>query len=505
MTPPVAIPLTSSSSTPLTTPPSKPQSTPAKDERFDRVAEALRAADPGLARHTPISIREAGPALVDYLYAGADDPHSPAEIFPRLRWGGQFVFYSDDRSEVLNTMHALAACGFEIPRGLEYAKKKRWWLPVFGRKTWCVAARKLELVMPGEYTERFTYNVHLVPYASRNGAHGGVHVGEHGGRQTGGHGGHGGGHAGGHGGLPSGGHGGGQNGRKNSGLKLVGVDHSEDHYIVAKEVPTDEMVRSRLRHRWPDLPAEVVEKRVRKFVDKIFPIFLTREAAILMIIQRDLPEEYRSRMPRVIDTVRDDRGYVRKLTMNWLRNGGKPLSQMEFARQSSDLLRVLHDRVGVMHLDLRLDNFVITENGVGFVDFGSSVRDDEDLKENPLLNGLFSELMRTSEIQRMLVSMSQSGKVTSNAITCGVQKVDKAVDCFYLAMQISQPHVNPDLRGLITYHPESNEAKELARLTEAILRPHDPTRPAYKSAADILRGIERIQRFLAARPGAGAA
>jgi len=37
-----------------------------------------------------------------------------------------------------------------------------------------------------------------------------------------------------------------------------------------------------------------------------------------------------------------------------------PIEQIEFARQSADLLRALHDDARVMHLDLRLDNFVIT-------------------------------------------------------------------------------------------------------------------------------------------------
>jgi len=179
-------------------------------------------------------------------------------------------------------------------------------------------------------------------------------------------------------------------------------------------------VMSRLRSKWPQLPDEVIEKRARKFSDKIFPIFLTREAAILKIVNRDLPDVYRDRIPKLLELERDERGYARRLSLSWLRNGGEPLSQVEFARQSADLLRVLHDHVGVMHLDLRLDNFVITPKGVGFVDFGSAVRADENLKESPLLNNLFEELMRTSEIQRMLFSMTRTGQVTSQAIKLGI-------------------------------------------------------------------------------------
>jgi serine/threonine protein kinase len=267
-------------------------------------------------------------------------------------------------------------------------------------------------------------------------------------------------------------------------------------YVVVKEVPTLDMVMGRLRGKWPQLPDEVIEKRARKFSDKIFPIFLTREAAILKIVNRDLPEEYRQRIPKLLELERDDRGYARRLTLSWLRNGGQPLSQIEFARQSADLLRVLHDLVGVMHLDLRLDNFVITPQGVGFVDFGSAVRADENLKQSPLLSNLFEELMRTSEIQRMLLSMTRTGQVTSQAISSGLHKVDKAVDYFYLAVQINSPHSNPDLKDLIRYDKDSAEAKLLTKLTEQILRPSDPANPPFRSAADILGGIEKVERAL---------
>jgi hypothetical protein len=253
---------------------------------------------------------------------------------------------------------------------------------------------------------------------------------------------------------------------------------------------------NRLRSKWPELAGEILEKRARKFSDKIFPVFLTREAAILKIVNRDLPEPYRERVPRLLEMEKDERGYARRLHLTWLRNGGEPLSQLEFARQSADLLRVLHDDVGVMHLDLRLDNFVITPAGVGFVDFGSAVRVDENLKQSPLLSNLFEELMRTSEIQRMLFRMTRTGEVTSEAISGGLHKVDKAVDYFYLAVQISSPHANPDLKDLIRFDKQSGEAKLLMQLTEQILRPADPTKPAFRSAADILQGIERVKQAL---------
>jgi serine/threonine protein kinase len=182
--------------------------------------------------------------------------------------------------------------------------------------------------------------------------------------------------------------------------------------------------------------------------------------------------------------------------MNWLRNSGPALSQMEFAHQFAQLLHVLHDKAGVVHLDLRLDNIVISNGQVGFVDFGSAVRLGENIAGNNLLSTLFEELMRTSQIQRMLERMTKSGSVTSAVLREGYGKVDKAVDLFYMAMQISAPGGNPDLRGLINWTTGSAESNALARLRKDILRPPDAENPGYRTARDILEGIERLQRDL---------
>jgi hypothetical protein len=407
---------------------------------LNAVAGQLAANDPDLRSLSMQNARDAGPDMVDYLCAGPDDPHSPAEIFPRLRWGGTFVFVAQNPKVVAVVERQFAEAGFEITHGSQSVSRPMWGIPFLRRRHHYFAACRVHLTQVGDISDRFTHHVYLH--------------------------------------------------RPAAGAALV----------VAKEVPSAQMVSDRLRARWPDLDPQIIEKRVRKFTEKIFPIFLTREVAILKILHRDLPEDYRHRVPKLLDVEQDSRGYVRRFTMTWLRNGGQPVAQLDFARQSADLLRMLHEKSHVMHLDLRLDNFVVTDHGVGFVDFGSAVRDDEDLKQNPLLNGLFEELMRTSEIQRMLGSMSRSGQVTSHAITCGLHRVDKAVDYFYLAVQISSPHTNPDLRGLIRYDPDSPEARELARLTEKILRPPEPTKPTFRSAYDILAGIEKIERTLGITP-----
>jgi hypothetical protein len=254
-----------------------------------------------------------------------------------------------------------------------------------------------------------------------------------------------------------------------------------------------------LRKKFPETPIEALEKRARKFTERIFPTFLTREAAILMILEEHLPSRYAHRVPRVIDMEKDIRGFVTTLKMNWLRNGGTPLSQLEFAMQSAELLQVIHDSAAVLHMDLRMDNMVVTEHGVGFVDFGSSVRVGENLSSNPMLGQLFEELMRTSHIQRMLYTMTKSGEVTAKHFQESQGKTDKGVDVFYLALQFKTPHANPDLASLIHYDPHSEMAKEIEALSQTVLKPSDPNDTSHKSAKDILRSLELIERKLSHR------
>ena len=390
--------------------------------------------------------------LVDYLFAAGDEPHQPDEVFGRLRWGGQFVYLSRDRRAVEALPARFVQRGFSIARGPSCVRLPFLGMrvPLLSKRVYYFIARKVFLIRPREVTDRFTFHLQLVPDPE--------HVGG---------------------------------------------------YVVSKEVPTVERVMARLRARFTDLPLSVIEKRARKFTEKVFPLFLTREAAMLQILERDLPPPYRQRVPRVIKLQHDARGYVRRLWMNWLRQGrsagDEPLSQVEFARGGADLLRAVHDVAGVMHLDLRLDNVVITPGGgVCFVDFGSAVRVGENIHGNPLLSTIFDELMRTSQIQRMLLKMTRSGQVTSQIIAEAYARVDKAVDLFYLAVSMNNPLANPDFAGLVRYDPEGEQARGIAALTHDILKPVDPNNPAYRSAADVLAGVERLESALRTPGGAGA-
>lgn len=376
--------------------------------------------------------------LADFALSLPGEPHRPSDVFHRLRWGGVFAFAALNHAQVADLARQYAAAGWLVEEGPACVREKFAGLPLplVGRKVSYFLARKTQLMPQGQTTERFTYQVQLA--------------------------------------------------------------RSDGELSVLKQVPSYNVVLERLQRKFPDVATNVIEKRAHKFSEKIFPMFLAREATILQLLEQNLPEPYARRVPRVLEVQKDEQGLARELRMTWLRNGGQALPHLEFAHQSADLLRVIHDVGGVIHLDLRLDNFVVTEDGVGFVDFGSAVREGEDLQQNPMVGSLFQDLMRTSQIQRMLNQMTLSGHVTSDAIRHSHQKADKAVDFFYLAVQFNSPHANPDLADLIEYDPDSKEAHELSRLTAQILRPLDPTHPTFRSAQDILRGIERIRQKITA-------
>ncbi|NBC10148.1 MAG: phosphotransferase [Planctomycetes bacterium] len=380
--------------------------------------------------------------LVDALFTTAAEPKLPDEVFPLLRWGGIVAYLggSEERTRTLAAQYTPDR-GFIIERPVTavHANTMGLRLPGLTPKGYTFTARKTRLIQAGDVTDRFTYHVELTP-----------------------------------------------------------EPNAEHGYVVTKSIPTYDDILHRLRVKFPHIPDADLQKRAKKLVVNVFPTFLSREAAILKILQRYLPEQHRRQVPRLLNSWTGKDGLVRKLSMNWLRVGGEPLSHLQFARQSAELLRSLHEDAGVIHLDLRLDNFVITPGGVGFVDFGSAVRVGETFASSPMLYSLFAEMMRTSHIQRMLGRMLETGHVTNQAMREVHGKVDKTVDAFYLAVQIQKPHGNPELAPLIDYQPETPVALALSNLTAAILRPKNPAKAHFKTAADILRAIDRIERRLEA-------
>ena len=432
-----------------------------RDDLFNQItAQVFGADDPEFVRYgapEPLAAAQSHGGPQDFMFAAENEPHDPDEVFARLRWGGQFVYASRNGRKVAEMNERFGQRGFEtMPRtGLIRRARSRfgfalpWWLPVplLSNTFHYFVARKVNLVLPRQFSDRFTYHLQLVP-----------------------------------------------------------ADRPARGYVVLKEVPSVARVMARLKAKFPDAANDLIERRALKFTEKIFPLFLTREAAMLQILQRDLPAAYARRVPQAVGIEHDARGYVRRLKMNWMRagvpasTGGRPLTQIEFAKQAADLLNVIHERVGIIHLDLRLDNVVITEHGVCFVDFGSAVRAGENIQGNPLLANLYDELMRTSQIQRMIEKMTLSGAVTSHLIQSAYGRVDKQVDLFYLAIQMTNPLANPDFKGLVETDPESPAAAALAALKEEVLKPRDPKHPTYRTAADVLRAVLRIDQELRGSP-----
>ncbi len=406
---------------------------------IDAIARREFANDRHFDRHGHHNSLRLPDEACDYFYAMPGEQREPAAVFGRVRWGGQVVVVSRNEDEV----HRLAQVyrpsrGYVLERGPRSVRigPLRGLLPFTAERWHYLVARKTHLVAPGGISPRFTFHVELV---------------------------------------------------RPPGLR---------RYVVLKQVPSYGSVMVRLKERFPDTPESSLANRAGKLVERIFPLFLTREAAFLQLLQRDLPEDLRHRVPHLLGVERGRDGLARKISMNWLRLTTEPIDQLRFALQATRLVDALHETVGLIHLDLRMDNIVITDRGVGFVDFGSAVRVDEDLSESPMLDALFGEMMSTSQIQRLLGHMKASGKVTSEPLRRGHQKLDKAADLFYLAMQIARPHATPELAPLITWDPESRVARRIARLTARVLRPADPERPEHTCAADILEDLRRIEAGL---------
>jgi len=431
------------SSTTSATAPASDALLTASTEELDAVKRKVLGRDSEFRYYESTSSLYKSNGLLNILLSTEGEVHDPDVVFDRLRWGGLYICVSSRKTEVREVAKRFVDRGFMIDRGPSYVWSE-WGVPIISPKAHYVVVRKTQLVRPKEFSDRFTYQVEL---ERRDDAH------------------------------------------------AEGPPGTE-HWVVRKQVPTFERILARLQHKAPHLPLELLERRAKKFAEQIFPLFLTREAAMLKVIERECPPEYHHRFPRLIDLEKDESGYVRVLRTTWLRNGGKPMHQIEFARQGADLLQVLHDRIGIIHLDLRMDNMVITEHGVGFIDFGSAVRAGEDIHGNAVLSTLFGELMKTSHIQRMLDRMSTAGSITSQVIRDAYQRVDKAVDLFYLAVLMNQPTSTPELRDMIQYEKFSPEAVAISGLTDAVLRPADPQHPRLRSAQDLLNEVQKIEADL---------
>lgn len=378
--------------------------------------------------------------LPDFVFASEGEEHDPASVFPRIRWGGQFVYASNSVQQVQETARRFSDYGFLVETPADRVKDGWKFWPFLRREVHYCSARKILHVPKGGLTDRFTFEVQL----------------------------------------------------------SVARETHHGRHVVTKRVPSVDWVLNRLRNRSnkeiSDLPEEELARRAQSLIRNILPIFLTREVAIMKRLQERLPPNLRTRVPFTIRYEQDDRGLVTLLQVNWLRNGGKPLSQIDFALQSAEMLQAIHDKGGVAHLDLRLDNMVITPEGVGIIDFGNSVHDDEDIDNSPTLSKVFGDLMRTTQVQKTLHRMIQSGRVTAPYFTQALYKAHKAVDLFYLVLQFTAPHENPDLKDLIEFTPNSKEDYELHKMTRRLFAPEDLEPGKVYTAAHVVNALRKLKQ-----------
>lgn len=375
--------------------------------------------------------------MPDFIFAHGES-HNPEDIFTRLRWGGLYVFADPSPAKVRSVAEAFRARGFLVadePASIPEGWK--WW-PLIRRKLHFVTARKVLHVLRGNVTNRFTFEVQLSMK-----------------RET----------------HPS-------------------------RFVVTKRIPSSEWVINRLRIHAPNAPEEELESKAQWLISDILPVFLTREIGLMKRLHDHLPFEFRDRVPRLVHFERDSRGLVNLLQVNWLRNGGKPISQIDFAIQASEVLAAVHDYAGVAHLDLRQDNMVVTPKGVGIIDFGNSVNEDEDLSKTPSVQKIFADLMHTTQVQKALAHAINTGHVTSPWIKKALHKPDKALDIFFLAYQFITPHDNPDLRDFIIYRPGSDEDVELKKMVHRLYSPGPAEMEKVYGARHLARAIKMIKARL---------
>ncbi len=288
-------------------------------------------------------------------------------------------------------------------------------------------------------------------------------------------------------------------------VRLIPAPSEPEGYCVLKRIPDRAQVLQRLRQNLPPRIADDPDRlnqAVDKLISRVLPVFITREAGFLKIVQRDMPELYRERVPALLSMERDAKGFVTQITQRWLRLGGEPMKPLRFAQRAANLVDALHQSAGMMHLDLRMDNFVITDNGVGLVDFGSAIRVKEDVFKSRVLTRLFGQMLSASQIRRDLRRMRRKGMVTSPVFARCYRPPTPAADLFSLVNNLCRAADHPDFRGLIEQEVESEDAYRLARVRRQALRPSDEMTPSICSVYDLRAALTPRKK---PRAGMGAA
>ena len=389
---------------------------------------------------------DAAPVQAD-LYVAADPAAVPADaLLARLRWGGLLVAVAPSHRALLARRAGFAGNEW-LPEG-DPVRLPPWPLPpsgltgpvlgLPGRPAWALALRKVRhepFERPSLYHHSFDVRLHRDPAE------------------------------------PSG-------------------------FRVVKQVPDTDSIRRRIaRHAEAGgNPMHTdLDRAARKLATKIFPVFLTREAAFLKIVAEKLPEATAAgRFPRILDLEKDDRGFVRRLDLSWLRLGGEPMGTRAFCIGAADLVERLHRRARIAHLDLRLDNFVVTEAGVCLVDFGSAVRIGETFDSGGMLDTLLQEMLSASRIHHDLRRMQAKRRVTSPVFENAYDPPGPAVDLYSLTQNLTAIGKHPEFRGLVVSDDE--DAAFLSRLRRRVLRPpSEGKRRPVATTGDLLARLRRVR------------
>lgn len=352
----------------------------------------------------------------DFLIVQADAPPPEEHLFDTLRWGGQLLIVGPHAQAVTDCRqrfaHSRSWC-CEQPEHLPPPQ------PVPGAAAvHLCTVRKVGIELPGRLTARHSYEVSLV---------------------------------------------------HRPGPEHTPLGPGSAGWAVEKRVPTHEETRARLIQTHPTIAPAQADGVVRWLVKTAFPLMLTRETAFLRRLQKYMPGHLAGRTPELLELHKDDRGLVNRIHMTWLRQGGETLTQIDFAQQAAEMLSAAHRHAGLMHLDVRLGNLVVTDLGVGLIDFGSSVMVDEDLSANRTVQKVIGRTLEASEITDNLQRHRHKGLLGNPLFDPLPTPPTVGFDLFALATCMTRPHDLADFRGLVAFEANSPDAIALSRLRRRVL------------------------------------
>ncbi len=142
-----------------------------------------------------------------------------------------------------------------------------------------------------------------------------------------------------------------------------------------------------------------------------------------------------------------------------------------------------------MHLDLRLDNILVTPAGVSFVDFGSAIRIGEKFSGNPMLHRLIQEMLQASQITADLRRQQRKGLIQSPIFRGLPLPPSPAFDLYALTTNLTRPHDHDEFKGLIAHDRTSDEGQWFSQLRRRTLKPaanESPIRSAAEMQAAVL-------------------